>query len=254
MKTYIIKSCLAFALILTVAFPASAQEQKNEAENRMTSLHISATEMRDVPQDQLVAHLRFETENQDVSTLQNDINKVMRRALEKAQKHDQIKAETLSYNVHRYDPGPRTPRETEEDREERMIWRGSQSLQLKSKDADTLLSLVGDLQKDGMAMQNLSYSLSETDAAAIRDEMMEAALVKLDSRAKRAAAALGMTHAGFLEINVDHTPVQPPRPMHADFARAESMVMSSAPPVAAAGETNLSLSVSATARLLPADN
>ncbi len=214
-----------------------------------TMLSISATESMNVTQDLLVATLRYEAKNKDLRALQNDINKTMEKVLETARKEGDVNVTTLQYNVHEYTP-PR-PRDLQADdwEEKNRVWKGQQSLQLKSQNADALLALSGELQDMGLAMNTLSYTLSPKKAAETEDDLMEDALAKLQERALRAAKALGKTKAELRHVKVMHSGMpQHPTPM----GRMQTMMMEAIPmsaPVAEAGEARVNLTVSAKAVL-----
>lgn len=207
-------------------------------------LHISATETREVDQDLLVANLRIEVENADNKLVQNEINTAMAKALELAKGYSEVKAITKAYNVYSYDVnGGR------KDMPQRIVWKGQQSVELKSKNAEQLLELAGKMQDLKLIMGGLNYTLSPEIAAQVQDEMLEAALEKLTARAQRAAKALGKTTAELKEINTDGNYI----PQPAMFARAEMMAMDSsakmAAPVASPGETTITMNVNAKALL-----
>lgn len=237
---------LLLLILISVPFSAKAEYKDpvfllNEAESL---LHISATEQREVDQDLLIANLRIEVENADNTYVQNEINKAMTSALEQATSYQDVKAVTRSYNVHQYD----TNRGRNGTRPN-MVWKGSQSVQLKSKNAKALLELTGKMQNAGLVMGGLSYTLSPAKAAEIQDEMLEAALEKLSARAQRAAKALGKSKAELKEINTQGNSQPQPR----SYARSDAMVLSAsaemAAPVASPGETTLTMTVSAKALL-----
>jgi len=207
-------------------------------------LHISATERREVDQDLLIANLRIEAEDTDNKAVQNTINTAMAKALDKAKKFKNVKAITRSYNVHQYDKNggrKNLPR--------RMVWKGSQSVQLKSKNAEELLELAGEIQGAGFVMGGLSYTLSPEVAAKVQDEMLEAALEKLQNRAQRAAKALGKSKAELKEINTQGQ--YNPQPVYARNMAMMEMAGDAkmAAPVASPGETTLNMTVSAKALL-----
>lgn len=238
---------MLLALLLTVPNLAQAQYKDPvfELNDNDSLLHISATETREVDQDLLIATLRIEVENASNKTVQNEINKGMKAALDVAKNYADVKAITRGYNVHQYDKNG-----GKRDRPRNMVWKGSQSVQLKSKNADALLELAGKIQGAGFIMGGLSYTLSPEVAAQVQDEMLEAALEKLQVRAQRAATALGKKKAELKEINTqgNYNPVQP---VYHRGAKMEVMAMSAdmAAPVASPGETTITMNVNAKALL-----
>mgnify|MGYP000604424752 CR=1 FL=1 len=208
-------------------------------------LHISATERREVDQDLLIANLRIEVEDKSNKKVQNDINTAMAKALDLAKKYDDVKAITRGYNVHQYDRNGGRKNLARD-----MVWKGNQSVQLKSKNAEDLLELAGKIQEAGFLMNGLSYTLSPEVAAKVQDEMLEAALEKLQIRAERASKALGKSKASLKEINTNGNYAPSPQ-VYARGMEMMSMAADSkmAAPVASPGETTITMNVSAKAIL-----
>ena len=210
----------------------------------VTLLKVSATVREEVTQDLLVATLRYEIRNRDARELQNEINAKMRDALAKAQSFLEIRAVTQQYSIYQTQVPP--------NRSD-MIWVGSQGLELRSKQADELLKLTGELQSLGFSMQNLSYVVSPELYEATHDSLMEKALLKLQERASRAARALGKREADLAEVDVrtNQADVQSPMMHNRAFAMEMAADSSMSAPVAEAGESHISLTVSASALLKP---
>lgn len=233
--------------------PALAQEE-SLVKPGQTVLNIAASERKVVPQDLLIASLRFESDSTDPRALQSKINGLMQKALDKAKSYEAVDTSTDHYYVYSYDPNQNAhpdPEERIKDTEEhKLIWKGSQGLQLKSKNSEALLKLMGELQDMGFQSSGLTYTLSPETFEAVRDSMMEGALAKLAERAKRAAKALGKDSAELVEVNVDTGYPSPPMPM---MARAEMAQMKGgadmAAPSADPGESEITLSVNARAVL-----
>lgn len=240
---------LALSIVAFTGFSVTAMAQYKDAvfelEKDDSLLHINATETREVDQDLLIATLRIEAEDASNKTVQNDVNKGMKAALDLAKDYTDVKAVTRGYNVYQYDKNG-----GKRDRARDMVWKGSQSVQLKSKDADALLELAGKIQGAGFLMGGLEYTLSPEVAAQVQDEMLEVALVKLQARAQRAAKALGKSKAELKEINTQGNNVPRAQTYHRG-AKMELMATSAdmAAPVASAGETTITMNVSAKALL-----
>lgn len=238
----------ALAAIVTLSVlplaPAMAQMQDPilTMPDGQVILNISATERREVSQDLLVANLSYTAINTDSRALQNEINTVMAKALATAKKVTDVKVTTGSYQVY----------QTTDERSKEQKWQGSQSVTLKSKDSEKLLKLVGELQDMKLNTEGLNYTLSPEMAVDVQDSLMEAALKQLQERADRAAKALGKSKAELRDVNVqgNDIPYQPmPYARGAVMMKAEAMDM--AAPVAAGGDTTLTLSVNARAILKP---
>jgi predicted secreted protein len=231
------------ALLLFVTMPAYAESEDTilELPDGHVILSISATERREVEQDLLVATLSYTSENRNSRELQDEINTVMAKAVEAAKKVKAVKVNTDSYQVYeRTDP-----------RTKERLWHGNQSMTLKSKDSEAILKLAGELQSMKLTMNDLSYTLAPETAIEIQDSLMEDALDQLQTRANRAAKALGKGTAELKEVNVQGQDIPFAK---SNFRGAMAMDMAEsamAAPVAEAGESTLTLSVSARAILKP---
>ncbi len=236
---------LALAAIFTFPQTASAQCSTDpllDMPEGHLVMSFSATERREIEQDLLVATLSYVTTNRDARALQNEINGAMKKALDAAKKEKTVKVQTGAYQVY----------ETNEPRTKEKLWRGSQNMTLKSKDADDLLELVGTLQDMKLTMNGLSYTLDPETAVNVKDSMMEAALIQLQKRADRAAKALGKSSAALRDVSIEsgNTPYPEPQ-MYARGMMMQAPEMDMAAPVASAGESTITLTVSAVALLKP---
>lgn len=241
------RSVLALALLVGFslpAIPAMAQTEDTilSLPDGQVILSISATERREVEQDLLVASLSYNATNSDSRALQNEINTAMKKAVDLAKKSKEVKVNTGSYQVY----------EMHDPRTKEKKWQGAQSLTIKSKDADVVLELAGKIQEMGLNMNGLSYMLSPETAVEVQDSLMEAALKQLQNRADRAAKALDKSTAELRDVNVQGGGV-PHQPMYARGAMISDAMegMAMAAPVAEAGESTITLTVSARAILKP---
>lgn len=242
----------ACAAIFAFSLPAAAQDYKTilDIPPGQTLLSLSATGRTQIQQDLLVATLRFEAQNDDPKALQDRINEVMTKALAEAKDYEDIKVSTRQYYVypHDYDPDPPRPRDDDQQRERKRSWRGSQSMEIRSRQADELLELAGTLQEMGLTMSGLNYTVSPELLEQTRESLLEAALAKLTAKAKRAAAALGKSEAGLLEVDVSMDGGHYPQPVMRAMAMGAERAQMNAP-VAAPGESEVTLTVSARAML-----
>lgn len=215
-------------------------------------INLSATETRKLAQDQLIASLRIEKEGPDVKKVQDAVNKAMTAAMDVLKDVKSVKVSTGGYYVYKNEqpiPDPKTGQYTGKTK---TVWQASQTLDLESKDSAAMLDVVGKIQTIGFAMNNLTYTLSPEKAEAVRDEMMVLALKKLKAKAQKAADALGKGSFDLTDVNLDSGGMAPPPMVYARAAKMEMMADAAvAAPVADAGETSVSLTVSARALLKP---
>ena len=233
----------AFAVFALTPSMVSAQcsDPFLELPEGQVMMNLSATERKEVEQDLLVATLAYVGENRDARALQNEINTAMKKALDLSKQEKNIKVNTGSYQVYeRADP-----------RTKEKKWHGRQTLTLKSKKADDLLELAGKLQDMKLMMNGLNYMLAPETSVSIQDSLMEDALRQLQTRADRAAKALGKSGAVLRDVSIQNNRVPYQQTYQSRGAHMEMAAMDMAAPVASAGETTITLTVSARALLLP---
>jgi predicted secreted protein len=248
-----------FMLVLTaLCFIAPLNVAKAQNNNGLnlppegqTLINLSVTETRSVPQDLLIASLRIEIEDETPMAIQKKINEAMTQALDLAKPNKDIKTSTGSYSVYKNEI-PIRVNPTTGVQEYKTTWRGSQTITMESKKSDALLDLTGKIQGLGFAMNDLSYTISPATLENVRDELVVEALKKLQSRAGVIAKTLGKANYDLIDVNVD-TGGQIMPMMKTMVARAEVAMDSAAmpAPVAQAGESEVSLSVSARALIKP---
>lgn len=239
-------------LAVACATPAMAQDSRIlTLPEGHTLLNIAATERAQVQQDLLIASLRIEHEAADAKAVQDHINRVMAKALEQAKTAKGVEVSTGGYHVYQYTKQPPVNLRGEVNGEGKPVWRGTQTIDLKSTAADTLLNLAGELQKSGLIMNNLSYMLSPAKADEAKDALMEEALSKVKARAERAAKAMGKGQAEMVEITVDAADnMIPAFPVMRAMAMGDAK-MEMAAPVAEPGLADITLTVSARVLLKP---
>lgn len=199
----------------------------------MTVLHLSQTAERTVVRDLLRIELRVEETAPDARTVQLAINRRMAGALDRARHVQGVRVETGTYNIGEERPqsGP-------------AHWRGSQSVILTGKDADSLLNLAGALQSDGLSTSSLTYETSPETVRGAEEDLTAEALAALDHRAASIAGYMHVAVARYRDLRVGNAETGG-RPMPR-FATAAS-----AAPVAEPGEAIIRLTVEAELLLAP---
>jgi len=218
---------LFWASLLRVS-PASAE----------TLLHLADTETVTVAPDELVASLRAEASSASPADAQQRVNAAMADALAQAHKVGGATTSTGAYSVWHVGPTPQDSRER---------WQASQSLELTSHDGVALLTLVGVLQHNGLAIGELGWRLSREAERKAHDEATRKALAALRSKAQEAAGLLDLRFDSFKAVQLDGAaPVPTPR-----FVGAIAAMAASAPPNAVAMDIPVSATAEADVILLP---
>ena len=219
----------AVAIALCAAPPALAQD----ADRQTTVLHLSQTAERTVMRDLLRIELRVEETGADARSVQTAINRRMAAALDRAHQVQGVRVETGSYNVGEERPqnGP-------------ARWRGSQSVILTGKDADSMLKLAGALQSDGLSTTSLGYEVSPETVRGAEEDLTAEALAALDHRAASIAGFMHLAILRFRDLHVGNAETGG-RPVPRFAA------MAAAAPVAEPGEAVVRVAVDAELILVP---
>ncbi|HEV2300020.1 MAG TPA: SIMPL domain-containing protein [Stellaceae bacterium] len=228
------RSFLAGVSLVLLAAPALAESPPLPP----TVLHLSETARQRVVRDRLRVDLRADETAAEPRTVEAAINRLMGQALAKARAVQGVEVETGSYAVYRESP-PNRP----------AAWHGSQELVLTGTDAAALLKLAGELQSAGLVMSNLTYQASPEAVRGAEDDLTVDALSALDRRAAAIARQLHLSVLRYSELRVGNAQSNgPPPPRFAAMAAAPRAVPA---PVAAPGETTVSVTITAAVLLGP---
>jgi uncharacterized protein len=210
--------------------PAPAQP----ADQQLTALHLSQTAERNVLRDLLRIELRVEETGADPLAIQSAINSRMAAALDRAHKIQGVRVETGSYGVGEERPQSGPSR-----------WRGTQSLILTSKDADSVLKLAGALQSDGLLMSSLLFETSPETVRGAEEDLTAEALDGLYRRAASIAEHMHLVVVRYRDLHVGNAETGGrPVPRFAAAAMAA--------PVAEPGEATIRVTIDAEVVLGPA--
>lgn len=240
------KLCKNFLAIVLVIFSlqtiADQSQDLQKTSDDASYLNLSVTERTDVQEDLLMSSIRIEKDGVDPKAIQNEINHIMAKALTISKQPD-INVSTGQYNIYHNNEEQNTS--TQEQKVTQKKWRGTQELLLNSKSPETLLSVIEQLQNEGLLIQILNYTLSNDK----RDAMIESAIDKLKQQATQVAKALGQEYSRFTTINIDTgLGVQSPMLMYKSVSSLGA-VSETTMPSAEPGTNTVSLTVSATALL-----
>jgi len=234
---------LLFAL-LPAALLAQNQFTLGALQPGQLLLNLSATEQENVEQDTLNISLQYSTQGRDRTELQSEVNLALRKAVDLLEADGRIRFFTTQYQVYTIDAGRPTRTDIENP-----VWRAQQGIELTNTDSAVVLELTGQLQAQGLVVTSQYYTLSSTRYEEIAGRLTRSVLGKLQQRADAAAAELGKSSADLLEVSLDGSPNFAMR--QGDFGMAMAMRAEMATPVAAPGETQVSVTVSARAVLQP---
>lgn len=235
------KFLLSILCLVLISTAATANEHR--LPDGVTALNLSVTESVKIDEDLIVSNLRYESKGEDATAIQNEINAAMGKALELIKQNNKVDVTTQSYSVHM-----RSKREGRgDDVTLTQEWHGKQALTMKSQDFEAIQDLTGQLQEAGFLTSGFQYTLSPEKSRLVKENLMKGAIEKLKRQAQSAADALGKKGYDIREINIDGGHFFP-RPIMARgmMAMAESAM---APPQAAGGEEEVSLTINARVEL-----
>lgn len=239
MSRRLVFPALALLLLAVAACDnAKAQTVQRTLPDDATLLTLSESAEREVTPDTIRARLVAQATSESAATAQASVNAAMARALTRA-KALGLEVETGGYNT--YQESPQRPQSLPAGaKPPSALWRAQQSLILTTKDDAKLLEAAGALQAEGLALQELGYTLSREQQRSQQDDMFAEALQRLAARAEKAATALGMRFEGWARVGLNGGMAVRPVMMKAMAGAARQDF---APPVAAAGEQTISVNV-----------
>ena len=200
-----------------------------------TVLEFSETAGVMVQPDEIAASLRAEATAVEPANAQEAVNRMMAKALDTARRAGGVTPATGQYAV--WLAPTQSPGAAPD-------WRASQSLDLSAQDGPALLALIGALQKQGLAVQQLGWRLSPQAARTAREQALRQALGGLRKRAEEAAGLLALRFESFRTVRL--TPEPPPvMPLRAAMAAASE-------PSVEQGPVEVTATVTAEAVLAPA--
>ena len=185
--------------------------------------------------------MRYESESGSAKEVQNKINQMMKKALSVVEKKENVEVSTEQYSVYKfYKP-------LKQGEPQKELWKGSQSIVIKSKSTEDILALSAQLQEIGLVMNDLHYEVSLAKIEETRTSMVENAINKLLSHAKRVGGIIGLKEVKIKNINIDgdnrYPPVPYPKLMR---TAATNLVSSVTAPISAPGKIDITLNISAT--------
>lgn len=177
-----------FLLIFTLVF-ASTQALATEPAH-YDRIRLSAQAVTDVQTDVLVAVLSAQRQGKDPGKLANEVNLLVKHALEQCHKVSQIEVQTLGYETSPvYDKGHRDG------------WRVSQSLQLKSRAPGVLEKLLGELQKN-LLLTGMGYQVSPEQRNKTENTLIGKAISEYRTRAMIITRQLGHTRYRIVNMQI----------------------------------------------------
>jgi uncharacterized protein YggE len=178
-----------------------------------TILHLVETATIKVTPTLLVADLEASAESPAAVTAQRRVNDAMAQASRLAGKVTGVTAVFQDYTTNFSDRAGSNP----------AHWSVSQTIELRGTNAEDLLGLVGSLQGQGLTISYLGWQVPPNDLDAAGRRARLQALNSLRQEVGQAAGTMGMSIAGYQDIDLTGGTTPPPL-----FPRPRPMMMAAA--------------------------
>ncbi len=181
-----------------------------------TILRLSESGSAQVQPNDLVASLEAQTNGASPAETQAAVNRITAAALAVAKATQGVSVSTGAYRASRIPPTPGVPPQP--------LWHASQSIELHSANGEAILTLVGKLQQQGLAISTLDWRVSPDKLRAAQAEATNMALRALRARATEAATQLGLSFDYFSSVDLapsNHGPIGLMRAAAAPSAEAD---------------------------------
>lgn len=240
-----IKSTIAILILSFCILTNTKAEDQSivKLADGQTMILLTTTKQVDVPQDLLIASLRFDNEDKTARSVQSSINEKMAVALPLIKKIPSLKVETRQYYV----------QPIYNNKQSITKWHGSQTIIIQSDRPQDVLQLTSSLQDMGFLVNSLEYQLSPQKQEEVHDGLMEETITAINTRIKRISKTLNKPSFDLVELNVRDNIATMPRMYN---KATQAMALSSqadtiTPPSAEPGLTTVSLTIDAKAMVRP---
>lgn len=207
-----------------------------------TKLTLRAEGRVQTTPDELTATFRIEARDKNPASAQQAVNNRVGTAMTQASKVEGVSPAALDYTVS----------EQHQEKSNTSLWLAQQTVTLKAHDSKALLPLVGQLQAQGLILEQLEWSVSEERRAALSLQAETEAVKDLQKQAQTLAEALGQRVAHFERVEVSAQSLPHPMPVMLMAARMSSGDGAEAPVASSTGEAQtIRASASATVLLAP---
>ena len=197
-------------------------------------VHLQSQQSESVGNDTMQVTLGTHAEQRDPASLARKINEDMQWALAKAKQVKGVKVSTGSYQT-----WPITNKQVTTG------WRGQQSLELESKDTESLARLAAELQ-DRLQIKSMNFTVSDEKRMAVENRLIERALNAFKERARIVGDNLQANGYRIVDITIGTSRQAPPVMYKARMAMA---MEASAPVAVEGGESDIRVTVDGTIEL-----
>lgn len=176
------------AVAISVVAWSSGRAEDSSGYDRV-SFSTNATSQ--VANDTLVAILYYERRGDDLASMADEVNRKISAVVTRSKAVEGITVRTLGYQTDRV-----------RDKVEREKWRVRQSVRLQSEAIAPMTRLLGELQAE-VALESLSYTVSETRRAQVEDQLTSEAIAAFQARAAAITRQLGGKSYQLVSMHID---------------------------------------------------
>ncbi|VAW85490.1 hypothetical protein MNBD_GAMMA17-1905 [hydrothermal vent metagenome] len=182
------KTKMFLLLFLLGSVPLSVVADDSLTYDRI-SLDVTAS--KEIDNDTLTAILYFQRQGRNSADVADKVNQVIAWGVERARQVQNVKVETLDYQTQPlYQNGKLSG-----------IWQVRQSFRLKSKDATTLSTLLGELQEK-LVIQHIEYQLSADKRRQAEDALTRTVIARFKQKAGLVAQQFNTNDFRIVSLNI----------------------------------------------------
>ncbi len=218
-STYVLISCNA---------PANIDAQ-TQVYNR---IDLEASAVQRVDNDEIEALLFIEKTAANPKSLTNQINPVVKEAMNKAKAYPDIKLATASQNTN-----PNYDYKTQKI----QSWSMRSELRLTSSNFEAAGELIGTLQKSGLQVASIDFKVSDTQRQKVENEMITQVTESFKQRAEVAKEAWGAKDFKLVTLAIESNTNTPAQPYYGDASYAMVENTASEPAPIAGGEQRVEM-------------
>jgi predicted secreted protein len=233
-------SISAVVLTLALALPLASMADQPSPDQTLkiktdfsgkTKISFNQVAKKTLARNRLRIDLRIEAQGDSSKDIQGQINRKMPAVLEITKAAPDLWVETGSYRVFREPESNSHPER----------WHSTQDISIFSDDFAEALAVAGKCQAQGLLMTNMTFFLAPDDLQATQSDLTKTALDALRARADEVAADLGMKIDHYQNISIGNAFES----NEVSRGAQTGALAAAGTPAAQAGQTTVSLSVSA---------
>ena len=235
------KSVVAATVMAAAAVTSSAEEFNLQPEGKDAQIMLTATAQLSFKNDLATIRLYAQAEEHDLADAQSKVNAAMAKGTIR-EFSSMVRIENDGYYTQAIYTEPKKG-----EAPQIAGWRARQSIRVMTEDVDGVGSLVQLAQQSGLALDGVSYSMSDEAKSSARDHLSKAAVQALNQQTESVALAMKLAPQSLKFKKLEFTDGGFPEGV---MARGVYMSAAANAKVAApafeAGSTKLSMSVAAT--------